>query len=122
MPQAPSCAIVIFGASGDLAKLKLIPAIYEMAREKLLNPNSYVVGFARSKLSEDDFRKECDDSIRKNARSKKSIDEALLKNVLGRMHYFQGDDYGSAEAHQKLAEYLTALDAKYANAEKNRLF
>ena len=42
MPTAPSCAIVIFGASGDLAKRKLIPAIYEMAREKLLHPASYV--------------------------------------------------------------------------------
>ena len=38
MPStAPSCAIVIFGASGDLAQRKLIPALYEMAREKLLN-------------------------------------------------------------------------------------
>ena len=48
---APSCAIVIFGASGDLAQRKLIPAIYEMARENLLNENSYVVGFARSPMS-----------------------------------------------------------------------
>src|SRR5258706_2918412 len=119
---APSCAIVIFGASGDLAKLKLIPAIYEMAREKLLSEQSYVVGFARSKMSEDDFRKECNDAIRTNARSKKSIDEGLLKSVLNRVHYFQGDDYGSAEAHQKLSEFLTSLDSKYGNAEKNRVF
>jgi glucose-6-phosphate 1-dehydrogenase len=119
---APSCAIVIFGASGDLAKLKLIPAIYEMARERLLNEHSYVVGFARSKMSEDDFRKECNDAIRLNARSKKAIDEGLLKSVLNRIHYFQGDDYGSAEAHQKLSEFLTTCDGKYGNAEKNRLF
>jgi glucose-6-phosphate 1-dehydrogenase len=44
MPAAPPCAIVIFGASGDLARRKLIPAIYELAREKLLNERSYVVG------------------------------------------------------------------------------
>jgi glucose-6-phosphate 1-dehydrogenase len=119
---APSCAIVIFGASGDLAKLKLIPAIYEMAREKLLSEQSYVVGFARSKMSEDDFRKECNDAIRLNARSKKAIDEGLLKSVINRVHYFQGDDYGSADAHQKLSEFLTTLDAKYGNGEKNRLF
>ena len=36
MPSASPCALVIFGASGDLAKRKLIPAIYELAREKLL--------------------------------------------------------------------------------------
>jgi glucose-6-phosphate 1-dehydrogenase len=122
MPTAPACAIVIFGASGDLAKLKLIPAIYEMAREKLLNPNSYVVGFARSKLTEEDFRKECVDAIRQHARSKSAIDEGLLKSVVSRMHYFQGDDYGSADAHEKLSQYLTSQDAKYGNTEKNRLF
>ena len=37
MPSAPSCAIVIFGASGDLAKRKLIPGLYELARQKLLD-------------------------------------------------------------------------------------
>jgi glucose-6-phosphate 1-dehydrogenase len=122
MPTAPPCAIVIFGASGDLAKLKLIPAIYEMAREKLLNERSYVVGFARSKMSEADFRKECDAAIRLNARSKRAIDEGLLKSVIDRMYYFQGDDYGSAEAHEKLSEYLTTLDDKWGNNEKNRLY
>ncbi len=37
MPKALSCAIVIFGASGDLSRRKLIPAIYELAKEKLLS-------------------------------------------------------------------------------------
>ena len=45
MPTAHPCAIVIFGASGDLARRKLIPAFYELAREKLLDENSYIVGF-----------------------------------------------------------------------------
>ena len=48
MPSAQPCALVIFGASGDLAKRKLIPAIYELAREKLLSEKSYIVGFSRS--------------------------------------------------------------------------
>jgi glucose-6-phosphate 1-dehydrogenase len=121
MPTAPACAIVIFGASGDLAQRKLIPAIYEMAREKLLNERTYVVGFARSPMSDDQYRKESSDAVMKFARTK-PVDEVLLKNVISRMHYFRGEDYGSPDAHQKLSELLTHLDEKYGNTEKNRLF
>ncbi|HEY7117634.1 MAG TPA: hypothetical protein VH475_13680, partial [Tepidisphaeraceae bacterium] len=109
---APPCAIVIFGASGDLAQRKLIPAIYEMAREKLLNEHTYVVGFARSPMSDDQYRTESADAVRKFARTK-PIDEGVLKNLVGRMHYFQGSDYGSADSHQKLSETLAQFDEKY---------
>ena len=50
--MAPPCAIVIFGASGDLANRKLIPAIYELVHEKLLDERSYVLGFSRSEMSD----------------------------------------------------------------------
>ena len=46
MPNPVPCAIVIFGASGDLAQLKLIPAIYELCREKLLSDRFVLVGIA----------------------------------------------------------------------------
>ncbi|MEZ0267529.1 MAG: glucose-6-phosphate dehydrogenase, partial [Phycisphaerae bacterium] len=122
MPStAPPCAIVIFGASGDLAQRKLIPAIYEMARENLLNENSYVVGFARSPMTDEQYRKESEEAVNKFARTK-PVDAAVLRKVVDRLHYFQGEDYGSADAHQKLAEKLTELDTKYGNDEKNRLF
>jgi glucose-6-phosphate 1-dehydrogenase len=72
MPStAPSCAIVIFGASGDLAQRKLIPALYEMAREKLLNDHSYIVGFARSPMTDEQYRKESFDAVMKFARTKR---------------------------------------------------
>ena len=45
MSSPASCALVIFGASGDLAKRKLIPAIYELAKEKLLSENFALVGW-----------------------------------------------------------------------------
>src|SRR5688572_15804082 len=109
---APSCAIVIFGASGDLAQRKLIPGIYELAREHLLNDNSYLVGFARSPMTDEQYRKESYDAVMKFARTK-PVDEAILKKLVNRLHYFQGDDYGSPEAHQKLAELLSQLDEKY---------
>src|SRR5437763_3517637 len=97
MPSAPSCALVIFGASGDLAKRKLIPAIYELAREKLLNEKSYIVGYSRSPMSDDAFRKEWRDSIQQFARSK-PIDESLWKSLEPRIYYTQAD-YGSPDDH-----------------------
>jgi len=44
MATASPCAIVIFGASGDLSQLKLVPAIYELAREGLLPEKFVLVG------------------------------------------------------------------------------
>ena len=68
MPTATPCALVIFGASGDLAKLKLIPAIYELAHEKLLPEKFALIGYGRKDISDDEFRKICNEAIQKNSR------------------------------------------------------
>jgi glucose-6-phosphate 1-dehydrogenase len=119
MPTAPSCAIVIFGASGDLAKRKLIPAIYEMAREKLLDEKTYVVGYSRSPMSDEQFRKIARESIEKHARTK-PIDEAVWKSLEPRFYYTQAD-YGSKEDHARVGTTLNRLDEKF-KASGNRLF
>ncbi len=116
MPQ--SCAIVIFGASGDLAKRKLIPAIYEMAREKLFDEHSYVVGFSRSQRTDEEFRKECRQGLEEFSRTK--FDEALWKQLEGRL-YYTAADYGSFDDHEKLSQQLDELDMRHG-ASGNRLF
>src|SRR5688500_11039182 len=88
VPSAAPCAIVIFGASGDLAERKLIPAIYELAHEKLLDERSYLVGFARSEMSDEQFRAECREGVTKFARTK-PIDEATWKKLEERIYYAQ---------------------------------
>jgi glucose-6-phosphate 1-dehydrogenase len=50
------CVMVIFGASGDLTKRKLLPAVYTLYRERLVPPNFSVVGFSRTEMSDDEFR------------------------------------------------------------------
>src|SRR5947209_20519681 len=55
LPADP-CAIVIFGASGDLARRKLIPALYDLAANASLAPSYAIVGFARTAMSDDAFR------------------------------------------------------------------
>src|SRR6266850_3019045 len=57
MRPAPPCAIVIFGASGDLTHRKLIPALFDLFRAGLLSKQFAVLGFSRSKLSNEDFRR-----------------------------------------------------------------
>src|SRR3954454_16960163 len=96
MPTAPPCAIVIFGASGDLAKRKLIPAIYEMALDKVLSDSTYVVGYSRSPMTDEQYRKVAREAVQQHARSK-PIDEGEWKKVEQRFFYSQSD-YGSTHA------------------------
>jgi glucose-6-phosphate 1-dehydrogenase len=119
MPQSPPCAIIIFGASGDLASRKLIPGIYEMAREGLLNDGSYILGYARSPMTDEEYRRDCAESVRKFARTK-PIDEALWKKLETRIYYAQAD-YAAAEDHARVRARLAELDEKHGNP-RNRLY
>src|SRR5258707_12595349 len=50
------CTVVLFGASGDLAKRKVIPAMYDLAINNSLGPRYAIVGFARTAMSDESFR------------------------------------------------------------------
>ena len=119
MPSAPPCALVLFGASGDLAKRKLLPGLYELAREKLLPEQFALIGFARSEMTDEAFRTEFRTAVEKFARTK-PVDQAVLKKLESCVYYQQGD-YGSAEAHTALTQKLEMCDAKHATGN-NRLF
>jgi len=51
-----SCAMLIFGATGDLTRRKLVPALYRLMQEHLLPPGISVIGNSRIKMSEEEFR------------------------------------------------------------------
>ncbi|HEY4634780.1 MAG TPA: hypothetical protein VIH00_12765, partial [Candidatus Limnocylindrales bacterium] len=53
---APPAAIVVFGASGDLAARKLVPAIHALAVQGLLDPSTWVIGVGRTDLGDDGWR------------------------------------------------------------------
>ena len=59
----PPCTMVIFGAAGDLTKRKLIPALYNLAREKLLPDEFAMLGIARSELDHEAFRRQIAEEI-----------------------------------------------------------
>lgn len=119
MPSATPCTLVIFGASGDLAKLKLIPAIYEMAREKLLPEQFVLVGYSRTHMTDQQYQTECREAVQKNARTK-PVDPAIWKKIEQNICYVQGD-YGSDADHTRLEERLRGFD-KEKGTGGNRLF
>jgi glucose-6-phosphate 1-dehydrogenase len=119
MPTASSTAIVIFGASGDLARRKLIPAIYELAKEGFLNDNSYVVGYSRSEMSDEEFRSAAREAVAKYARTK-PLDESLWKKLEPRFSYTRGD-YNSADDFKRLEDALHKLDGQF-HSSGNRLY
>ncbi len=102
---------IIFGASGDLAKLKLFPAIYELALQKRFAKKFTIYGYARSEMSNEEFRerfaKSVKDHIDKNLYNQKVLD-ALLKNI-----YYQRGAYDKQEDFEAFAdELLKAHDNK----------
>src|ERR1700680_1887030 len=64
------CVMVIFGATGDLTKRKLIPALYNLARERLIPSGFSIVGFARRPVPDDQFRQTLLDAVNAFSRSR----------------------------------------------------
>ena len=62
------CAIVIFGATGDLTHRKLVPALYNLAADGDLPPAVTIVGFARRPKTDDEFRTDLEEATRKFSR------------------------------------------------------
>lgn len=86
MPAPSPCILVIFGASGDLAGLKLLPAIYALAREGLLPEAFALVGYSRTEMTDESFR----DRFREAVGAAGEVDEGLLKGLLERIYYQVG--------------------------------
>src|SRR5436189_6283590 len=81
------CAIVIFGATGDLTHRKLIPALYNLAAAGELPPAVTVVGFARRPKSDDEFRKELEKTTKQFSRQ--DVREDIWKTFSQSLFYHQ---------------------------------
>ena len=117
LPSDP-CAIVMFGASGDLAKRKLMPALYDLALHSCLAPRFRLLGFARTEMNEDDFRHSTSDFFPKTIPAGANPD--VQKEFLGHLQYTSGN-YDDPAAYSRLARRLNELDA-VGNLGGNRLF
>ncbi len=100
MNKKNNLQIIIFGASGDLAQLKLFPAVAELFGQYQLPPSFQLIGYGRTAIAETEFRKIFQESVRRSAAK---ISPARLKELTADVHYFQGsydnpNDFRSLES------------------------
>jgi glucose-6-phosphate 1-dehydrogenase len=101
------CAIVIFGASGDLTARKLIPALYHLYKEKQMPPKFEVIGFARREKTDDSWRTELKAALDQFSRTK-PVDEKVWSEFAAHVTYCAGD-FSDAAAYRCLEKKLTAF-------------
>jgi glucose-6-phosphate 1-dehydrogenase len=118
--RADPGTIVILGANGDLAKRKLLPAIYQLAQDKLLPAGSDILGMAREEMTDDAFRAMMEQAVRASEEIS-HFDEAVWNSLAPRLHYSAGD-FSDAAAYTKLAARLDSIESVRTPDEPNRLF
>ena len=95
-------SLVLFGATGDLAKKKILPAVYRMVESGTLDDGIPVVGVASSDWTPDDLRQRVRDSVHE---AYDDVDEPMLDDLCARLDYVAGD-YTQASTFEVLAEKL----------------
>lgn len=113
------CILVIFGATGDLTARKLIPALYNLAREDQLPSHFACVGFARRPKDHVQFREEMMSAVKQYSRTR-GIDPKLW-NVFENQLYYHQSEFDSDEGYESLGLFLNTLDEKLGT-KGNRVY
>lgn len=111
--------IVVFGASGDLAKKKTFPALFGLFREGQLSETTKIIGFARSKLSNDDLRNRIKPYLKLNKRT--DAERQSLEKFLQILEYHQSN-YDDSEGFEKLEKLINKYDDEANVKESHRLY
>src|SRR6202795_545054 len=102
LPQiAGPCAVVIFGVTGDLARKKVVPAIYDLANRGLLAPNFSLVGFARRDWDHDSFAQVIHDDVKGHCRT--PYRQAVWERLADGLRFVRGE-FDEEAAFERLAE------------------
>jgi glucose-6-phosphate 1-dehydrogenase len=117
--SSDACAVVIFGASGDLTRRKLMPALYNLACGRSLPPGSLVVGVARREKSDAAFRAEMKEAVASFSR-RKPVDETLWADFERSISYVRGA-VSEPATFEALRTHLEKADAE-RGAPRSRLF
>jgi glucose-6-phosphate 1-dehydrogenase len=117
LPVAPT-TLVIFGATGDLARRKLLPALYNLAHEGGLPERFHLVGVSRKDKPHEEFRAECQEAIRRFSR--RTPDEAVLKSLLESVRYV-GGTFDEDSVYAELGKVLDDFEEQ-AGERLNRAF
>ncbi|BEJ06658.1 hypothetical protein CcaverHIS641_0311800 [Cutaneotrichosporon cavernicola] len=112
--------VVVFGASGDLAKKKTFPALFTLYRQGHLPKDVHIVGYARTKMTEEEFHKRVTSYIKKDD-SVDDFDERL-EGFKKALTYISGP-YDNDSGYQELEAHLLDLEGRRGPSEKaNRVF
>lgn len=106
------CGLVIFGASGDLAARKLLPALLQLYRSNSLHERSYILGVGRTPLSDADFRE--------RVRGVESAGDAPIEFL--KRCFFQVVDYDEEGSYKALAARLAELDHAHTDAARTLFY
>src|SRR5918911_1362715 len=101
------CALVIFGASGDLTQKKLFPALYSLAFRKLLPDRFAVLGVARTEETDDEFRERMKEAVRKHGRDEFRDD--VWEGLAAGMRYI-ATDFADEHGEDEVVSMLDELD------------
>jgi glucose-6-phosphate 1-dehydrogenase len=99
--------LVIFGASGDLTKRKLLPAVYHLARNQRLPPRFAVIGVGRTQMDDDSFRSQFSDSLQEFA--KVAGDDEVASSLARRIYYVAGE-LSDPALYQRIKARLTEIE------------
>jgi glucose-6-phosphate 1-dehydrogenase len=117
LPVHPT-TLAIFGATGDLSKRKLLPAIYNLAHEGALPERFNLIGISRGEQTDEEFQQMARESIEQFSR--RPPDDQVLSSLVGRMRYVAGS-FDEPDMYDRLGQALTELDED-ADIVFNRLF
>ena len=113
-----ACAVVIFGATGDLTSRKLMPALHTLSRLGMLPEECAVIGFARRPMTDEQFRAEVAQAVR--GATSGAVDAAAWDRFAERLHYVQAD-FREPSGYDRLRQTLERLDREHGTAG-NRLY
>src|SRR5215831_9865253 len=108
------CIMVICGASGDLTKRKLIPALYNLATDNLLSKSFALVGMARSQMTSEEFRDKISEEIGQFATG--AVDQDMWHWLARRIYYVSGA-FDDPQSFARLKEQLDRLNIEHGTRD-----
>jgi glucose-6-phosphate 1-dehydrogenase len=114
------CALVIFGATGDLTQRKLIPALYSLTLQRRLPEGMVIIGTARSEMSHEEFRRKMRDAVGEFARG--GLRDPKEWDRFARDLYYIPANHREPESYLRLKDSLSHLESKYATGGRRILY
>jgi glucose-6-phosphate 1-dehydrogenase len=118
-PTAPPCVVVIFGATGDLTRRKLLPALYRLAQQHLIPAEFAILGVSRQHMSDQDYRTKMREALTEFG-DEGSFDEAEWNSFAEGIFYVAGE-FKDPEAYARVKSRLKEIDEQ-RKTQGNRIF